>query len=72
MWRQGEKNGSLKINFAGEPAVDGGGPRREFFTGENFSTCMVFLGFTQNIWKVLLHPFYQTSAHTSEDSPFDQ
>lgn len=24
----------LKINFSGEPAVDGGGPRREFFTGE--------------------------------------
>ena len=26
--------GILKINFAGEPAVDGGGPRREFFTGK--------------------------------------
>ncbi len=23
-----------KITFSGEPAVDGGGPRREFFTGE--------------------------------------
>jgi hypothetical protein len=23
----------LKINFVGEPSVDGGGPRREFFTG---------------------------------------
>ena len=54
----------LKINFAGEPAVDGGGPRREFFTGENFSTCTVFLGFKQNIWRVLLHPFYQMNAHT--------
>jgi hypothetical protein len=26
----------LKISFAGEPAVDGGGPRREFFTGKTF------------------------------------
>ena len=26
----------LKITFAGEPAVEGGGPRREFFTGECF------------------------------------
>ena len=25
----------LKINFVGEPSVDGGGPRREFFTGKN-------------------------------------
>lgn len=25
----------LKITFSGEPAVDGGGPRREFFTGKN-------------------------------------
>ena len=23
-----------------------------------------FLGFTQNIWRVLLHPFYQSNAHT--------
>ena len=26
----------LTISFAGEPAVDGGGPRREFFTGKTF------------------------------------
>ena len=28
----------LKISFAGEPAIDGGGPRREFFTGKKFVT----------------------------------
>ena len=25
--------GLLKVCFTGEPAIDGGGPRREFFTG---------------------------------------
>lgn len=27
---------ALKVNFIGEPAVDGGGPRREFFCGTVF------------------------------------
>ena len=28
----------LKISFAGEPAIDGGGPSWEFFTGKKFVT----------------------------------
>ena len=31
------EGGNLKICFAGEPSIDGGGPRREFFTGEKIS-----------------------------------
>ena len=28
-----KENAMLKVTFYGEPAVDDGGPRREFFTG---------------------------------------
>jgi hypothetical protein len=31
--RQFKENATLKVIFIGEPAVDDGGPRREFFTG---------------------------------------
>ena len=31
--------GLLKVSFTGEPAVDGGGPRREFFTGNRKVNC---------------------------------
>ena len=27
--------GTLKVTFIGEPAIDDGGPKREFFTGAN-------------------------------------
>lgn len=32
-------DGGLRIVFIGEPAVDGGGPRREFFTGMFIGSC---------------------------------
>ena len=31
--RRFNQNGMLKVTFIGEPAVDDGGPRREFFSG---------------------------------------
>ena len=33
MRKRFNKNGMLKVTFIGEPAVDDGGPRREFFSG---------------------------------------
>ena len=39
MWSVGRNHGLktnalLRVHFGGEEAVDGGGPRREFFTGK--------------------------------------
>ena len=44
--------GILKITFSGEPAVDGGGPRREFFTGK----CFLNVFFSVNLAKTYSCP----------------
>ena len=36
-------NQLLKVTFAGEAAIDDGGPRREFFTGK-YTTYFYFIG----------------------------
>lgn len=33
---------AIKITFCGEPAIDDGGPKREFFTGKDFDNISLF------------------------------
>lgn len=33
----------IKITFCGEPAIDDGGPKREFFTGNDFDTSLLLV-----------------------------
>ena len=57
--------GLLKVSFTGEPAVDGGGPWREFFTGNRKVHCETSAAFLQ--WNLVqenaafLYSFYFSS-----------